>query len=269
MREAFRRSVEALEGLGAHVFVSHRAHFLDPLDGEDWAALADCDALVDEAVLRVVEEVLPRHAPGARALDGAVAGSRRPVIFFPVPMARALFPAGAASGARHSPEAAAEERAVVDRFHYDLIHVDAEQRWSWRGRPVGERARRFFLEHARWFERASRWGFEYKVHDGWWDKSYLDAEVTPLVAIRLEELAAERRAVAHLASGQAAEVDLESFRLDERERLFCRTRGLGEVMLSDTVRFQVASTVSEDLATVEVAGVRWALRWPEGGVAGV
>ena len=37
---------------------------------------------------------------------------------------------------------------------------------------------------------------------------------------------------------------------------------LGEVMLSDTVRFQVASTASDDLSSIEVAGARRPLRWP-------
>ena len=339
-REAFRRAVEALEGLDAFVFVSHRAHFHDPLIEEQWEALADCEAVADAEVLRVTAEVLPRYAPGSRggaredsagggapALERSAAaggessaerasGVRRPVIFFPVPMARALAQRGERVGEDEGEGEAegaardAEERAIVDRFHYDLIQVDAEQRWSWRGRPVGERARRFFLEHVRWFPRVARWGFEYKVHDGWWDKSYLDAEVTPLLAIRLEEVptshasaertvllqrdpvertrtpsarasaerttdkgetcleensgerAEDRRAVAHLASGQAAAVDLDSFRLDERERLFCRVDGLGEVMLSDTVRFQIVSTASEDLSTIEVAGSRRPLRWP-------
>ncbi|HVS63105.1 MAG TPA: hypothetical protein VMT85_06325 [Thermoanaerobaculia bacterium] len=52
-------------------------------------------------------------------------------------------------------------------------------------------------------------------------------------------------------------------RLDERERLFCTVERLGEVMLSDTVRFQVFSTADDDLSTVEVAGERRRLRWPE------
>jgi hypothetical protein len=292
--------VAALEPRGAYVFLSHRARFRDPLVDEEWEALADCDAAADPAVLRVVEEVVPRYA-----------SAERPRIFFPAPMARALAGAGTgaagdAAGGRPEPDRSRppgeddgdvtedaggsragsvgkaatplaalhdasraqparggmDEAAIVDRFHYDLIHVDAEQRWSWRGRPVGERARRFFLEHLGWNERIGRWFFEYRVHDGWWDKSYLDAEVTPLLAIRLEEL--EGCALAHLASGQGASVDLDSFRLDERERLYCRTAELGEVMFSGTVRFQVISTISEDLQTVEVAGARRQLRWPEG-----
>ncbi|HVS14350.1 MAG TPA: hypothetical protein VMV46_10515 [Thermoanaerobaculia bacterium] len=278
------------------MFVSHRAHFRDPLVDEEWAALADCDAAADPAVLRVVEEVLPRYASG-----------RRPAIYFPAPMARALAGAeGAGSEADRSrsprdeggpeeppqgdssagpgPEAPRErafsladleadraprpaptdagEAAIVDHFHYDLIHVDAEQQWIWRGRPVGERARRFFLEHLGWSERIGRWFFEFRVLDGWWDKSYLETEVTPLTAIRLEEL--EGCALAHLSSGQGASVELDSFRLDERERLYCRTAELGEVMLSATVRFQVLSTISEDMETVEVAGGRRRLAWPRG-----
>jgi hypothetical protein len=175
-------------------------------------------------------------------------------------------PAEGSSGSGLAEPGSAEERAIVDRFHYDLIHVDDEQRWSWRGRPVADRAREFFSEHLRWFEAVHRWGFEYKVHDGWWDRSYLDAVVTPLRMIRLEEDAAAGRAVAHLASGQALPIDLDSFRLDDRERMFCRVEGLdveglAEVMLSDTVRFQVASTVSDDLSTIEVAGGLRALAW--------
>ena len=143
---------------------------------------------------------------------------------------------------------------------YELIRVDSEQRWVWMGRPVASRVKTFFLESLGWEPAIRRWFFEYQVNAEWWDKSYLDAEATPLIAITVREQGGALEAV--LNTGSSVELDLETLRLDERERLFCRSRRLGEVLLADAVRFSILRHANEACDAVLIAG-RWRpLHWP-------
>ena len=67
-----------------------------------------------------------------------------------------------------------------------------------------------------------------------------------------------------LNTGSSVELDLETLRLDERERLFCRSRRLGEVLLADAVRFSILRHANEACDAVLIAG-RWRpLHWPHG-----
>ena len=223
-----------------HFFLSHEAHFLDPLVPEEFERLHTARVSTDVVDVAV------------RLLEEEIADDATPRIYFPVPMARAL-----SGGAGWS--------EVVARFRYDMILVDEEQRWSWRGGPVAERTREFFVDHLAWQPAVERWYFEYKIHDGWWDKSYLEAEVTPLRGLRFDEGSGEEPLRLVLQDGRRVVCAADSFRLDQRERLFVRSHEMGEVLVSDTERFRILRTADEDLATVEVAGRRVALAWPPAG----
>ncbi len=220
----------------AYIMISHDAHFLSPLVPAEWQRLAAAPAATDPGVLAVVEELLPSRLPDLPA-----------GIYFPVPLARGV-------------DAGEPVERLLDRFRYEMIRVDDDQHWTWRGEPVAARTQAFFLEHLGWELAISRFTFEYRVHDRWWDKSYLDAAVTPLTAQALEE--GDGVATALLASGQRATLRLDSFRLDHRERLLCATHELGEVLFSDSLRFRMLREISDDLATIAVAGRRVALRFP-------
>jgi hypothetical protein len=226
------------ERTGHYVLISHEGRFASLLVERERRLLHDCVDLARPEVLAVLRDSLaPRFA--ARTLARG--------IYFPVPLERSL-----AAGNRFED--------AVHRFTYDLIQIDGAQRWWWRGAEVASRTRDFFIDHLRWEPELGRWLFEYKVHQGWWDKSYLEAQTTPLRAVQLEE--GDGEAVLVLQTGRRVTADLASFRLDDDERLFVGGAGVGEVRLSEAVRFRLLKTVDEDLALLRVAGRTWSLAWP-------
>lgn len=235
------RACERLWPQGISIFLSHQARFRNPLSPVDREALADSDAAREPAVVAVVAEELPRR------LDRLERGT-----YFPVPLARAV------AGGR------AFDDALMS-FHYPPVVVDADRRWSWKGGPVAERIRRFFVQHIGFEPALGVWFVEYRVNDGWWDKCYLDCETTPLVAVQLREKAgaAGGGVVADLSNGQSDRLDPDSLRLDKQERLFASSAGHGLVEIADTPRFALLRTVSEDCRTIEFAGARRTLRWPD------
>lgn len=235
------RACERLWPQGISIFLSHQARFRNPLSPADREALADSAAARDPAVVAVVGEELPER------LDRLERGT-----YFPVPLARAVAGGSAFDDALMS-------------FHYPPVVVDADRRWSWKGQPVAERIRRFFVQHIGFEPDLEVWFVEYRVNDGWWDKCYLDCATTPLVAVQLREEggAAGGGVVADLNNGQSDRFDPDSLRLDERERLFASSAGHGLVEIADTPRFALLRTVSEDCRTVEFAGARRTLRWPD------
>jgi hypothetical protein len=246
-----------LEPHGAYLFFKHGAHFHDPLVPREWAALDREPALDDAGVLRIVLDELPARLPrravlgaeGMRA-EGVVhptPGALRRGIYSPVPIARGI-------------ESGRALEDLLEEFRYEMIRVDCDQRWVWMGRPVAPRIRTFFLEHLRWEPALGRWCFEYQVNPEWWDKSYLDAEVTPLQAIAVREQ--DGTLDATLNTGASDRLDLDTLRLDARERLFCRSARLGEVMFADTARFSILRHANEACDAVFIAGSWRPLHWP-------
>ncbi len=235
------RACERLWPQGISIFLSHQARFRNPLSPADREALVDSAAARDPAVVAVVGEELPER------LDRLERGT-----YFPVPLVRAV------AGGR------AFDDALMS-FHYPPVVVDADRRWSWKGGPVADRIRRFFVQHIGFEPALGVWFIEYRVNDGWWDKCYLDCETTPLVAVQLREEggAGEEGVVADLNNGRTDTLDPDSLRLDEQERLFASSAGHGLVEIADAPRFALLRTVSEDCRTVEFAGARRALHWPE------
>jgi len=235
------RACQPLWPRGISIFLSHQARFRNPLSPVDREALADSAAAEDPAVVAIVAEELPER------LDRLERGT-----YFPVPLARA------GGGGR------AFEDALMSFQHPPGV-VDADRCWSWKGQPVAERIRRFFVQHIGFEPDLGVWFVEYRVNDGWWDKCYLDCSTTPLVAVQLREEggAAGGGVVAHLNNGQSDRLDPDSLRLDSQERLFASSAGHGLVEIADTPRFALLRTVSEDCRTVEFAGARRTLRWPD------
>lgn len=256
-------AARALEPHDVYLLFSHDAHFLNPLVPDEWRRLRNSTIPQDPGILEVANGLLPSRLPGLPK-----------GIYFPAPIARALAPP-AGGGETSSAGALGEDLAgdglvaILDRFHYEMIQVDEDQEWSWRGRPVAERTRRFFLEHLGWQPAIGRYFFEFKIHDRWWDKSYLDAVITPLLGVQLREVepspgeSEEGALEITTQCGHRDLLDLDGFRLDRRERLFCACQRLGEVLFSDTLRFRLLSGASEDLRSIAVAGRACPLRWPE------
>lgn len=227
-----------------HLFVLHAGHFLDPLVGEHWQRLAEDETASAPATLRVANEVLPVRLPSLGA-----------GIYFPVPLGRDL-------------EAGKDLEDLLERYHYDFIEVDEDRVWWWRGNRVAPRTRKFFLEHLTYQAEVERYTFEYRVHDGWWDRGYLDCRTPPLVARTLSLEGGTLRV--ELDGGQGDRVDPSTFRFDERERLLCRTALHGEVALSDWLRFSLLRGMSEDGSSLTLAGsdgeerTTVPLAWPPG-----
>lgn len=236
------RACERLWPCGISIFLSHQARFRNPLSPVDREALADSEAARDPAVIAVVADELPSRL---RWLERGT--------YFPVPLARAV-----AAGRPF-------DDALMS-FHYPPIMVDEDRRWSWKGQPVAERIRRFFVQHIGFDEALRVWFVEYRVNDGWWDKCYLDCDTTPLVAVQLREGVGDEggRVFTDLNNGSADTLDPDSLCLDERERLFASSADHGLVEIADAPRFALLRTVSEDCRTVEFAGARRTLRWPDG-----
>ena len=235
-RGAILETARRLAPHGIHLFFKHGAHFQDPLVPAQWETLGREPTLDDPTVRRVVLEELPSRLP--RLARG---------IYSPVPIARGL-------------DAGQPIDTLLDEFRYELISVDAEQRWVWMGRPVAPRIKTFFLENLGWEPAVSRWFFEYQVNAEWWDKSYLEAKVTPLLALSVAEEGDSLTAT--LNSGSRDGLDLTTLRLDDRERLFCRSAHFGEVMFADSVRFSLLRHANDACDAVLVAGAWRALHWP-------
>lgn len=235
------RACEQLWPRGISIFLSHKARFRNPLAPADREALSDSAAAADPAVVAVVTDELSSR------LDRLERGT-----YFPVPLARA------AAAGRAFDEA-------LRSFHYPPITVDADRRWVWKGRPVADRIRRFFGQHIGYEPALGVYFVEYRVHDGWWDKCYLECETTPLVAIQVRQKDGDGigGVVADLSNGRTDFLDPDSLRLDEQERLFASSAQNGLVEIADTPRFALLRTVSEDCRTVEFAGRRRILRWPD------
>ena len=92
-------------------------------------------------------------------------------------------------------------------------------------------------------------------------KSYLEAEVPPLRAVQLERAGEETDGEVQLVlqTGRRVGALADTLRLDGEERLLCDGVGVGAVMVSDALRFQILATVDESLSSVEVLGERWPL----------
>jgi hypothetical protein len=237
-RNDLRDAAAALVENDIYLLLRHRGHFLSPLVPREWALLAHELLVADDGVRRVADEILPA------ALPHLCRG-----IYFPVPIAHAL-------------ERGEDRRAALARFHYEMIHVDADQVWRWQGREVAPRVKAFFLEHLRYEPALDIYCFEYRVSKQSWDKSYLDAEVTPMLGLQIAEQEGGRIGV-QLNNGQADLLDPTTFRLDDRERLFCRTQHHGEVQLSGNVRFALLKTISEDCDSLRIGAAWYPLRWPD------
>lgn len=225
---------------GVYLFFKHEAHFLNPLVPAERDRLRHNRAVGDQEVRRVVLELLPERL--AKLARG---------IYSPVPIARAL-----AEGESF------EE--VVDRFRYEMIRVDDDQKWWWQERPVAPRIQSFFTEHLAYEPALDLYFFEYKVNPDWWDKCYMECAITPIVVLQTVEEQGPGEGTdlrGTLNNGRHDDLDLQTLRLDARERLLCRSTRHGEVLFSDSLRFSILKGVSEDLERVEIGGKQYRLSW--------
>ncbi len=226
-------AAEHLRAHGSFVFLKDGARYLDPGVPDQWRRLGEQGEVRDPELWRAVTELLLSRLPDLA-----------PRVYFPVPMAR---------------QRELDDDVLLERFSYRMIVVDEDQSWTWNGAPVADRTKEFFLSHLGWQPEVERWFFEYQVNPEWIDKSYLEARFTPLVArsLRVEDGAL----LAWLNTGSETRLELESFELDERERLVCRTESMGVALIDDNERFRLLKGVREDLSEAEFEGLVVPLTW--------
>ena len=222
---------------GVYLFFKHEAHFLNPLVPAECELLRSAPAVAEAAVRRVVLEILPARLPTLRR-----------GIYSPVPIARSLTDDG-------------EVDEVLERFRYEMIRVDADQVWWWQDRKVAPRIQRFFTEHLAFEPALQLYFFEYRVNPDWWDKCYMEAELTPMVGTTVVPCGDGLRVT--LNNGRRDLLDLGSLRLDQRERLLCSSREHGEILFSDSLRFSLLKGLSEDCRSVRIGEELYRLHWPD------
>lgn len=185
--------------------------FLNPLIADELQRLTASGLLEDEQILLVLDEVLPEFI------------TQLPTgMYFPVPISRAL---------KQENDFTSE---LAMRFHYDFIQVDQHQKWSLREKFISGKVLALF-ESNLFFEKETELYFVEYWSDNRWDKCYLECEVTPMRALALEQVQEEFKL--QLNNQQTDSLDLQSFRIDKKERCFVHSQNYGEVMLADAPRF--------------------------------
>ena len=185
--------------------------FLNPLIADELLRLKTSGLLEDEQILLVLDEVLPEF------ITTLPTG-----MYFPVPISRAL---------KQENDFTSE---LAMRFHYDFIQVDQHQKWSLREKFISGKVLALF-ESNLFFEKETELYFVEYWSDNRWDKCYLECEVTPMRALALEQVQEEFKL--QLNNQQTDSLDLQSFRIDKKERCFVYSQNYGEVMLADAPRF--------------------------------
>ena len=93
------------------------------------------------------------------------------------------------------------------------------------------------------FEKESELYFVEYWSDHRWDKCYLECEITPMRALAIELVQEEFKL--QLNNQQTDSLDLDSFRIDKKERCFVLSQTYGEVMLADAPRFWLLNHLDE------------------------
>jgi hypothetical protein len=81
------------------------------------------------------------------------------------------------------------------------------------------------------------------MSDNRWDKCYLECAITPMLALAIDNVQEELKL--QLNNQQTDSIDLNSFRIDSRERCFVHSQNHGEVLLAETPRFWLLDHLNE------------------------
>ena len=71
--------------------------------------------------------------------------------------------------------------------------------------------------------------------DAHWDKCYLECAITPMLALAIDSVS--EGFMLQLNNNKSDFINLNSFRMDKKERCFVESKNFGEVLLSDSPRF--------------------------------
>ena len=196
-----------------------KERFLNPLISDEMRRIKASGLLEDEEILKVIEKKLPEMT------------NQLPTgMYFPVPISRAL----------KQGEIFSSELAMG--FHYDFIRIDQHQKWNLREKNISGKVLAFF-ESNLFFEKESKLYFVEYWSDNRWDKCYLECEITPMRALGIEMVQDEFKV--QLNNQKTDSLDLNSFRIDKKERCFVISQNYGEVMLADTPRFWLLNHLNE------------------------
>ena len=196
-----------------------KKRFLNPLIPVQLHEVEFSGLLDNKNLLKVLDEHLPQYE------------NELPTgMYFPFPMSSTL-----SEGGVFSPELAL-------RFFYDFIHVDESQKWSLRGKLITGKVLSLFESNLFFEDETSRCFVEYWSENRW-DKCYLKCAITPFLASSIENTPDGFQLL--LNNHKKDLFDLQSLRIDDRERCFVRSQNHGEVLLADAPRFWLLDNLNE------------------------
>jgi len=185
--------------------------FLNPLIPKEMKKLNSTKIFNDEKIWSIIDKYIPKykeHLPTG--------------MYFPVPISKAL-----KEGVHFSSELAL-------RFHYEFIKIDENQTWNLQNKLITGKVLKLFKLNIFYQKETNQYFIEYRSDDRW-DKCYLDCEITPMLALSI--MNHEDGLKIELNNQKIDTVDLHTFRVDQKERCFVRSKNFGEVMLADAPRF--------------------------------
>ena len=214
---------------------------LNPFIQDEFQLLKASGLLEDEVTLDLIHNIFPE------SITQLPTG-----MYFPVPISRAL---------KQENDFSTE---LAMRFHYDFIQVDQYQKWSLRENDIGGKVLALF-ESNLFYEKESKLYFVEYWSDNCWDKCYLECEITPMLALALEPV--QEKFKLQLNNQMIDSLELQSFRMDKKERCFCLTLNYGEVLLADAPRFWLLNHLDESGAYFVFGERQFSLTFSEGSVS--
>lgn len=201
------------------MFFLWKEHYLNPLIPEELTKLKSSGLLDDKCVRQVMDEFLPEFE--AKLPSG---------MYFPVPISRTI----------KQGKAFTTELAI--KFHYNFIQVDENQKWSLRNKNISGKVLSLFESNLSFEKKTGLYFIEY-MSDNRWDKCYLECAITPMLALAIDNVQKELKL--QLNNQHTDSIDLNSFRIDSRERCFVHSQNHGEVLLAETPRFWLLDHLNE------------------------
>ena len=152
-------------------------------------------------------------------------------MYFPVPICRSI-----KKVEKFSPE-------IALNFYYNYIKIDENQKWSLNNKEITGKVLKLF-ESNLFFEKETQLYFIEYRSDNRWDKCYLECITTPMLAKNF--FYEQNRLMIKLNNEKTDKIELNSFRIDEKERCFVKSYNFGEILLDDPPRFWLLDNLDKN-----------------------
>jgi len=215
----FEQRIEWFHAQNLIMLFLWKKRFLNPLVPLQLKQLKSSGLLDNKFLMKVIEEHLPDF--DTKLPRG---------MYFPVPISNLL-----SGGEKFSTK-------LAGQFFNDFIHVDDNKKWSLRGRDITGKVLSLFESNLYFEKETNRYFVEY-WSDNRWDKCYLECEITPIIGLSLESI--PNGLQLELNNHKKDLIDLQSFRIDSKERCFVNSLFHGEVLLADSARYWLLNQLDE------------------------